>query len=338
MSLLARVLSVRTESEEAGTELRRVVSDCWAVTAVAMSRKTEKDKTGFIGADRDRLPSAFSGKFAPLPKGIGFLSKPFFPVRIFLRPALLIAITLLNSASSLPKAEFKVDTVVIDAGHGGKDPGTRGKLISEKTVTLNIALKVGAYIEKNHKDVKVIYTRKGDQYVALDERADIANRNKADLFVSIHANAISNPAVYGTETWVMGLHKTDGNLEVAQRENSVMLLDEKYEERYEGFDPKSPESYILFSLTQSAFQSSSLSFASKVEEECAKSGRRDRGVKQSGFWVLWRTAMPSALIEVGFLSNASEEKFLATEKGQDALAAGIYRAFASYKKEVESIN
>lgn len=259
-------------------------------------------------------------------------------MRIFLRPALLIAITLLNSASSLPKAEFKVDTVVIDAGHGGKDPGTRGKLISEKTVTLNIALKVGAYIEKNHKDVKVIYTRKGDQYVALDERADIANRNKADLFVSIHANAISNPAVYGTETWVMGLHKTDGNLEVAQRENSVMLLDEKYEERYEGFDPKSPESYILFSLTQSAFQSSSLSFASKVEEECAKSGRRDRGVKQSGFWVLWRTAMPSALIEVGFLSNASEEKFLATEKGQDALAAGIYRAFASYKKEVESIN
>ncbi len=272
-------------------------------------------------------------------KGIGDLSKPFFPVQSFIRPALLIAIILLNSGSNDHRAEFRVDTVVIDAGHGGRDPGTSGKLIKEKTVTLSIALRVGAYIEKNHKDVKVIYTRRTDQYIALDDRAEIANRNKADLFISIHANASPSPALYGAETWVMGLHKTDGNLEVAQRENAVMLLDENYEERYEGFDPKSPESYILFSLTQSAFQASSLNFAGRVEEEFRmKAGRRDLGVKQSGFWVLWRTAMPSALIEVGFLSNAAEEKFLATEKGQDTMASSIYRAFAAYKKDVESIN
>lgn len=229
--------------------------------------------------------------------------------------------------------------VVIDAGHGGKDAGTSGKLAKEKDVVLKIALKVGHYIEQNVPGVKVIYTRTDDRYLSLDERADIANRNKADLFICIHANANPNARAFGTETYVMGLHKDENNLAVAKRENSVILLDENYHERYEGFDPNSPESYILFTLTQSAYQASSLSFAQKVEDQFRnRVGRLSRGVKQAGFVVLWRTTMPSVLIETGFLSNVLEEKFLAGEQGQSLIASGIYRAFKEYKSEVESIN
>jgi N-acetylmuramoyl-L-alanine amidase len=185
----------------------------------------------------------------------------------------------------------------------------------------------------------VIYTRKDDTYIALDERAEIANKNKADLFICIHANANPNTKAFGTETFVMGLHKDEGNLAIAQRENSVILMDENYKERYEGFDPTSPESYILFTLTQSAYQESSLRFASKVESQFkAKVGRNSRGVKQAGFVVLWRTTMPSVLIETGFLTNATEEKFLAGDEGQELIASGVYRAFKEYKSEVESIN
>jgi N-acetylmuramoyl-L-alanine amidase len=252
--------------------------------------------------------------------------------------ALLTAITLLNSSSTYPSREFKVDVVVIDAGHGGHDDGTHGKLLKEKDVALKIALKVGAYIEKNFPDVKVIYTRKDDTYIALDERAEIANRNHADLFICIHANANPNTKAFGTETFVMGLHKDENNLAIAQRENSVILMDENYTERYEGFD-NSPESYILFTLTQSAFQESSLKFASRVESQFkSKVGRTSRGVKQAGFVVLWRTTMPSVLIETGFLTNSTEEKFLAGGEGQDLIASGIYRAFKEYKSDVESIN
>lgn len=232
-----------------------------------------------------------------------------------------------------------VDTVVIDAGHGGKDPGTHGMYVKEKDVALKIALKVGYYIEKNCPGVKVVYTRKDDRYLGLDERAALANKNKADLFICIHANAVSKAEIYGTETYVMGLHKTEGNLEVAKRENAVILLDDNYKERYEGFDPDSPESNILFSLTQSAYQESSLKFAEKVEGQFkGRVGRRSHGVKQAGFWVLWRTAMPSVLIEVGFLTNPKEEKFLREENGQELIASGIYRAFKDYKAQVESIN
>jgi N-acetylmuramoyl-L-alanine amidase len=252
---------------------------------------------------------------------------------------LLLAITLLNSSSTFIRPEFKIDVVVIDAGHGGHDPGTRGKKALEKDVSLKIALKVGNYIEKNIPGVKVIYTRKTDKYLALDERADIANKNKADLFICIHANALPGGKAFGTETYVMGLHKDESNFEVAKRENSVILMDENYQERYEGFDPNSPESYILFSLTQSAFQESSLSFAQKIEEQFkAKVGRNSRGVKQAGFMVLWRTTMPSVLIETGFLSNSNEEQFLSGDAGQNLIASGIYRAFKEYKSEVESIN
>jgi N-acetylmuramoyl-L-alanine amidase len=280
----------------------------------------------------------FREKFTILRKGIANSLNIVKPVRNIGLTALLLAITLLNSSSTLISPEFKVDVVVIDAGHGGHDSGTRGKKTLEKDVALKIALKVGSYIEKNIPGVKVIYTRKDDRYIALDERANIANKHKADLFICIHANSIPGGKAYGTETFVMGLHKDNSNFEVAKRENSVILMDENYEERYEGFD-NTPESYILFSLTQSAYQENSLLFAQKVEEQFKnRVGRLSRGVKQAGFVVLWRTTMPSVLIETGFLSHSDEEQFLAGEKGQELIASGIYRAFKEYKSEVESIN
>lgn len=283
---------------------------------------------------------AFSEKFTILHKVIANTLNIERNVRIIGLTALLIAITLLNSGSTYTAhPDSKVDVVVIDAGHGGHDNGTHGRLLKEKDVALNIALKVGNYIEKNIPGVKVIYTRRDDRYLALDERADIANKNKADLFICIHANANPNTKAFGTETFVMGLHKDEGNLAIAQRENSVILMDENYEERYEGFNPTSPESYILFTLIQSAYQESSLKFAQKVEGQFKdRVGRLSRGVKQAGFVVLWRTTMPSVLIETGFLTNSTEEKFLAGDEGQELIASGIYRAFKEYKNEVESIN
>lgn len=249
----------------------------------------------------------------------------------------LVALPLISLPNVFPR-EFKIRTVVIDAGHGGKDPGTVGKIFKEKDIVLKIALKVGEYIEKNVPDVKVVYTRKTDKFIELGERSAIAMRNKADLFISIHANAISNPATYGTETWVMGLHKSEENLAVAKRENSVILHEENYEERYEGFD-NSPESYIMLTLMQNAYLENSLKFADKIEKQFkTKAGRHSRGVKQAGFVVLYKTAAPSVLVEAGFLSNATEEKFLGTENGQDMIASGIYRAFKDYKSDVESIH
>ncbi|WP_346659940.1 N-acetylmuramoyl-L-alanine amidase [Chryseolinea sp. H1M3-3] len=282
---------------------------------------------------------AFSEKFTILHKVIANTLNIERNVRNIGLSALLIAITLLISGSTSAPPDAKVDVVVIDAGHGGHDNGTHGRLLKEKDLALNIALKVGSYIEKNIPGVKVIYTRKDDRYLALDERANIANKNKADLFICIHANANPNTKAFGTETFVMGLHKDEGNLAIAQRENSVILMDENYEERYEGFNPNSPESYILFELIQSAYLESSLKFAQKVEGQFKdRVGRLSRGVKQAGFVVLWRTTMPSVLIETGFLTNSTEEKFLAGDEGQELIASGIYRAFKEYKNEVESIN
>jgi N-acetylmuramoyl-L-alanine amidase len=278
-------------------------------------------------------------KFTILHKVIANTLNIVKPLRNIGLTVLLLAITLLNSSSSFPPREYKVDVVVIDAGHGGKDHGTHGASLKEKDLALKIALKLGAYIEKNLPEVKVIYTRKDDRYLALDERAAIANKAKADLFICIHANANKNYKAFGTETFVMGPSKEGKNFEVSKRENSVILMDENYKERYEGFDPNSPESNILFMLTQSTYQESSLRFAQKVEDQFKnKAGRNSRGVKQDVFWVLWSTAMPSVLVETGFLTNSQEEKFLASENGQDLIASGIYRAFKEYKSEVESIN
>ena len=297
--------------------------------------KKQKTRTGrpFNGTFENLT---FSEKFTILCEFMSITSYASvnIPTKVF-----LLAITLLNSSAASERADNVVDTVVIDAGHGGHDPGTRGKKVKEKDIALKIAMKLGTYIEKGLLDVKVIYTRKNDRYLALDERADIANKNKADLFICIHANAIVSTKAYGTETYVMGLSKENGNFEIAKRENSVILLDENHEERYEGFDPSSPESYILFSLTQSAYQENSLKFAQKVEEQFKnKVGRTSRGVKQAGFMVLWLTTMPSVLIETGFLSYPKEEDFLMSDKGQDLIASGIFRALKEYKLQLESVN
>jgi len=235
------------------------------------------------------------------------------------------------------QTKYKLKKVVIDAGHGGKDPGASGKKIKEKDVALAIALKLGALIEKNIPDVQVVYTRKTDVFVELDKRAEIANKCNADLFISIHLNSNPSKKMIGTETYVMGLHRADENLDVSERENSVILVEDDYSTRYEGFDPKSAESLIIFSLVQKTFLEQSLLFAEKVEHQFRTRGQRvDRGVKQAGLVVLWKTAMPGVLIEVGYLSNATEEKYLSTVKGQDLLASCIYRAFREYKKNIES--
>jgi N-acetylmuramoyl-L-alanine amidase len=230
----------------------------------------------------------------------------------------------------------KVKTVVIDAGHGGKDPGCHGSFAYEKDICLAIALKLGKFIEDHYDDVKVIYTRKTDVFVELHTRAKIANDNKADLFICIHVNAGSNGSAYGAETYVMGLHKSEANLAVAKRENAAILYEDNYQKEYEGFDLNSDEGNIIFSLYQNKFLEQSILFASKVQHYFKTyAGRHDRGVRQAGFLVLVRTAMPSVLIETGFATHPEEEKFLADEIGQEIMASAIFQAFAEYKKEVE---
>jgi N-acetylmuramoyl-L-alanine amidase len=248
---------------------------------------------------------------------------------------MLICLLICGATNPYPSSR-KVRVVVIDAGHGGSDPGCHGLKHFEKDVALSITLKVGKYIEENIKDVKVVYTRKTDVFVPLNEIASHANKNNADLFICIHCNAAVNKQVFGSETYVMGLHKTKGNLEVAKRENASILFEEDYKKKYEGFDPNSDEANIIFNMYQNAFLEQSLSYASKVQEEFRKNKNlTDKGVKQAGFLVLWKTSMPSVLIETGFLTNAEEEKYLGSQKGQDQIAFAIYKAFKNYKAEVE---
>lgn len=231
---------------------------------------------------------------------------------------------------------FKIKKVVIDAGHGGNDPGCVVNGCSEKNITLSIALKLGRYIEKNIKDVQVIYTRKDDTFVELFQRAEIANQNKADLFISIHCNANPSSAPFGVETYVMGNHRSKANLEVAQKENASILLEDDYLKNYNGFDPNSTEAYIIFSLYQNAFLEQGLNLAAKVQKQLRdRVSRYDRGVKQAGFLVLFKTTMPSILTETGFLSNADERAFISSTKGQEYIASAIYRAFKEYKSETE---
>lgn len=230
----------------------------------------------------------------------------------------------------------KVKTVVIDAGHGGHDPGAVGKISKEKDITLAIALKTGKFIEENLPDVKVIYTRRTDVFVELYRRAKIANEAKADLFISIHCNANKSSTPYGAETYVMGLHRSDANLSVAQTENASILLEEDYHVQYDGFDPTSPEGYIFFSMLQNAYMDQSLGIASNVQKHFKdRVNLFDRGVKQAGFLVLYKTTMPSILIETGFISNLKEEKKLASEEGQTYIASAIYRAIKEYKQSIE---
>lgn len=286
---------------------------------------------------------------------------------VFARLTFVLSALFLLCGAGIPNIKPKgVKTIVIDPGHGGKDPGCNGALYNEKDVALSIALRLGELIEKNLKDVKVIYTRKTDVFVELEERARIANTSEADLFISIHCNAASvyatykdkhgkiryktwkdkkgkirkvevrNPKPYGSATYVMGISNEKGKLNTAKRENASMLLEDDYKTKYNGFDPESDEAYIIMSLWTGAFVEQSASLASKIQNEyTGKAGRIDKGVQRQSIWVLWRTAMPSILTEVGFLTNPEEEKFLGSEKGQHYLASALFRAVRRYKDEQE---
>lgn len=233
--------------------------------------------------------------------------------------------------------EKKEWVVVIDPGHGGKDPGAIGSKSKEKNINLDVALRTGKYIKEFIRDVKVIYTRDDDTFIGLAERADVANRNKADIFISIHSNAINDKKFTGAETYVLGQSMDDANLQVAMKENSVITFEQDYQTKYEGYDPNSVESFIIFSLMQNTYLKQSTEFATMIQGQFRdRAGRKDRGVKQAGFVVLWRTTMPSVLIELGFITNPEEEKYLNSESGRDYLASAIFRAFRDYKQGIDN--
>lgn len=245
---------------------------------------------------------------------------------------LLFGVLLLWSPMSFIQAKQFI--VVIDAGHGGHDSGAIGQFSQEKDINLRVALAVGKLIESNCRDVDVVYTRKTDVFIPLDRRAEIANNAKADLFISIHTNSLGNSKTYtGASTWTLGLAKSEANLEVAKRENSVILYENDYKSRYAGFNPNSSESYIIFEFMQDKYMKESVHLASLVQSQFRSSLRPDRGVHQAGFLVLKASAMPSILIELGFISTPDEEKYLNSDDGLVTLSQDIYRAFTLYKRE-----
>ncbi|WP_298616252.1 N-acetylmuramoyl-L-alanine amidase [uncultured Odoribacter sp.] len=230
----------------------------------------------------------------------------------------------------------KIKCICIDAGHGGKDPGCIGLKSYEKNIALSVALKVGKLIKTEYPDIKIVYTREKDEFIELDQRGKIANNHKADLFISIHVNAAKDKTVKGIETYVMGLHKLQANLQVAMKENAAIKYEDNYTVRYAGFDPSRPESYIIFSMMQNLYLGKSLEIAGLVQEELIKSTQKhDRSIRQAGFLVLKDVAMPAILIELGFMSNPEEERFLNSLSGQNKMAGAIARAFQKYKTHVE---
>ena len=252
---------------------------------------------------------------------------------------LLFAIFAFFNATAFPQVKDGIHKIVIDAGHGGEDPGAIGSKCKEKDITLAVALEVGKLISENCPDVDVSYTRKTDVFIPLYNRSKIANDKHADLFISIHCNSSDNRSANGVETFVMGLHKTESSLDVARKENASMLLEKDYKSKYGDFNPNSPESYVIFSLYSSAYLESSVQLASKVQKNLLKcSGFRDRQVQQAGFWVLHKVAMPSILIELGFISNKNEEAKLTDANFQKSLATSICNAFIEYKNQVEGNN
>lgn len=272
------------------------------------------------------------------------------PLMLLVGSIMALLITASFSSNNAPE-KAKIRVVCIDAGHGGKDPGCHGDSTNEKDVALSIALKLGAYIEKYYPDVKVIYTRKTDIFVELNERAAIANRNNADLFICIHCNSacvrkkqsngkykdVCNETAEGAETYIMGLHKTEGNLDVAKRENEAATLEDDYQNKY-NMGLNGDEAAIILSAYQNLYMEQSTLFAQFCQDEFRdRAGRDDKGVKQAGFLVLWKTSMPSVLIETGFLTNPVEERFLGRDKGQTHMAASIFRAFRQWKDNVEGI-
>ncbi len=255
---------------------------------------------------------------------------------------LLIAVTCFATLSpAYGQENGKIKTVVIDAGHGGKDPGALGKYSKEKDIALAVALKTGGYIEQNFPDIKVIYTRKTDVFVNLYKRGDIANKAEADVFISIHCNANNSSKIYGAETYVLGIEekREKRNMDVAMMENAAILLEDNTGDKYDGFNPNSPEDYISLTLFQPENLEHSLRLSQLIQKQFAERvGRKDRSVLQAGFLVLWKTYMPSVLVELGYLSNPTEEKFLRSKKGQVYMASAIYRAFKEFKSEYESEN
>lgn len=254
-----------------------------------------------------------------------------------MKKRLLFLLTLTMLVAVTAVAAKKKFTLVIDAGHGGHDTGAIGKITKEKTINLNVALTFGRLVERNCPDVNVIYTRKTDVFIPLHTRADIANRNKADLFISIHTNALPKGRISrGLETYTLGMHRASDNLEVAKRENEVILYEKDYKQRYQGFDPNSSESYIMFEFMQDKNMAQSVELAKFVQRRtCAAAGRQNKGVKQAGFLVLRETSMPSCLIELGFISTPDEERFLHTSSGVSQLGQGIYQAFLDYKRKYD---
>ena len=251
-----------------------------------------------------------------------------------MRKKTLLTLVFLSLAIATALAANKF-TLVIDAGHGGHDSGAPGAISKEKDINLKVALAFGKMVERSCQDVKVIYTRTTDVFIPLSERANIANRNKADLFISVHTNALDGGKISrGFETYTLGMHRANDNLNVAKRENSVILIEKDYKQRYAGFDPKSSESYIMFELMQDKNMAKSVDLAKLIQSEvCAVSGRVNKGVHQAGFLVLRETSMPSCLIELGFITTPDEEQFLNSADGQNLMAKGIYNAFLKYKKQ-----
>lgn len=251
------------------------------------------------------------------------------------RNILMLAVMLLALITEVGAKEF---TLVIDAGHGGHDTGAPGKFSKEKDINLKTALAFGKYVEKNCPDVKVIYTRKKDVFVELKDRAGIANKAKADLFISIHTDALENNSVArGMTTYTLGMHRAKDNLDVAQRENSVILIEKNYKETYQGFDPNSAESYIIFEFMQDKNMQRSVDLATFIQNKtCQAADRPSRGVKQAGFLVLRETSMPSCLVELGFITTLAEEKLLNEDVTLDNIAKGIYNAFVEYKKKYDN--
>ncbi|HHS94949.1 MAG TPA: N-acetylmuramoyl-L-alanine amidase, partial [Phaeodactylibacter sp.] len=240
----------------------------------------------------------------------------------------------------LPSENYRIKTVVIDPGHGGRDGGTSGKYAIEKNIVLKIAQKLGRNLQVQYPHIQILYTRQDDRFVSLKERARIANDNKADLFLSIHCNSLppgaANSRVKGSETYVMGLHTAERNLEVAKRENASILYEQNYQQTYGGYDPNSPEGHIILSMYQNAFLQQSILLAEHIEKRMPRTwGRKSHGVKQAGFVVLKETTMPSVLIETGYLSNPDDERFLSSKEGQAQMALAILDAFSQYKHAIE---
>jgi N-acetylmuramoyl-L-alanine amidase len=318
-----------------------IVSDFSFISCPKAELKEKSNNNAIMASFESTLFFGFRKNFRILRKVISISRFIKNHVRIYqlLTLFLFLSICGLNDlkAQDAVKRKYKV---ILDAGHGGKDHGTRGKNVKEKDVVLAVTLRVGKYLESLADNIEVLYIRKKDEYSHPKERANFANEAEADLYVSIHANAMppGYPGVSGTETFVMGTKNEGRNFEVAKRENSVILLEENYEEIYQGFDPNSPEVNIMFEIMQEAYQDNSIFLAQTVEEQFAKrAGRKSRGVKQSSLWVLWNTAMPSVLIEIGYLTNPKEERELSSDKVQDYIASAIFRSIRDYFEYIESI-